>query len=144
MTRKKVRGTFDMPSPILCCFISQLRQNFQISQKWDLKSQQPYTNPGCYTPSSGHIVLNWSLITVSVTFPLSCKTKLLAALACFPSLIPVDSWLLAGSLWGSEISDWSIGWTLTRRQPDIVWHWPGRKGCWSLYVFWMQRYSHLK
>ena len=33
--------TFDMSSPILCCFWSQLWQHFQISQNWDSKSQQP-------------------------------------------------------------------------------------------------------
>ena len=37
--------TFDVSSPILCCFLGQLWQNFQISQKWDLKSQQPSANP---------------------------------------------------------------------------------------------------
>ena len=44
---KEYKGleTFDVSSPILSCFLGQLWQNFQISQKWDLKSQQPSTNP---------------------------------------------------------------------------------------------------
>ena len=48
---KEYKGleTFDVSSPILCCFLGQLWQNLQISQKWDLKSQQPSANPG---PSS--------------------------------------------------------------------------------------------
>ena len=38
--------TFDVSSPILCCFSGPLWQNFQISREWDLKSQQPSANPG--------------------------------------------------------------------------------------------------
>ena len=40
--------TFDVSSPILRCVLGQLWWYFQISGKWDLKSQQHSDNPALY------------------------------------------------------------------------------------------------
>ena len=65
--------TFDVWSLILCCFSGQLWQNFQISRKWDMNSQQPSANSVSVSINDRNCSL-WTLVQVMACRLLDTKS----------------------------------------------------------------------